>query len=141
MTKIRKYNGEILNYKGNYNGEITIKKHTPVRRPMSANWLAVESGTGTVGLVVQDISKGLENPLYVGSDFMEAIRNPKITSTYPERIPGTKPSLLTRVKKARIDELNELNYQIAKNSWHKENAYKMYPYILDRIAELEKDNK
>jgi len=45
------------------------------------------------------------------------------------------------VKKARIDELNELNYQIAKNSWHKENAYKMYPYILDRIAELEKDNK
>lgn len=88
---MRKYNGSYT---------IPIKKHTKVRRPMSANWLAVESGTGTVGLVVQDISKGLENPLYVGSDFMEAIRNPKITSTYPERIPGTKPSLLTRSKES-----------------------------------------
>ncbi|HMS92488.1 MAG TPA: hypothetical protein PKC05_03265 [Candidatus Saccharibacteria bacterium] len=60
-------------------------------------------------------------------------------------LPGYEEALLAlidqEVKKARIDELNELNYQIAKNSWHKENAYKMYPYILDRIAELEKDNK
>ena len=41
-----------------------------------------------------------------------------------------------RVVEAQIDELKELNFQIAKNGWHKENAYKMYPYILDRLAQL-----
>lgn len=95
MTKIRKYNGEILNYKGNYNGEITIKKHTPVRRPMSANWLAVESGTGTVGLVVQDISKGLENPLT--TDRLQRDIN-AFRKKFPPIWPERKPSLLTRVK-------------------------------------------
>lgn len=95
MNKPRKYNGV---YK------LPIHKHTPKRRPMSM-YIIYTSGknlcfdpAGSVLQLVTDISIGLENPLYVGSDFMEAIRNPKITSTYPERIPGTKPSLLTRVK-------------------------------------------
>ena len=91
--------------------KIPIKK-TNRKVPVSRNvWLNIRDtehygllctyappGVRNWSPVVYDISKGLENPLYVGSDFMEAIRNPKITSTYPERIPGTKPSPLTRVK-------------------------------------------
>jgi len=39
------------------------------------------------------------------------------------------------------NELNELNLQIAKNGWHKENAYKMFPYILNRIEALRKGSE
>lgn len=60
-------------------------------------------------------------------------------------LPGYEEALLAlidqEVKKARIDELSELNYQIAVRGWHKENAYKIYAYMLKRVAELEKDNK
>ena len=83
--------------------KIPIKKHTKVRRPVSRYKVLLNIGSpvlfrNDIDILVSDVYTRLENPLYVGSDFMEAIRNPKITSTYPERIPGTKPSLLTRVK-------------------------------------------
>jgi len=42
------------------------------------------------------------------------------------------------IQKARVDEIYKLNKAIAKGGWHKENAIRIYPYILDRIKQLEK---
>lgn len=74
--------------------KIPIKK-TNRKVPMSKYFVGNYYGTP----LIKDISKGLENPLYVGFDFAEAIRNPKIISTYPEIVPGTKPSLWQRIKR------------------------------------------
>jgi hypothetical protein len=47
--------------------------------------------------------------------------------------------ILSETRKARADELKQLNIEIATHGWHRENAYKMFPYILERLAELEKE--
>lgn len=63
MNKPRKYNGV---YK------LPIKKHTKVRRPMSRWKILLNIGTPVlfrIGISVNDISIGLENPLDLsGSD-------------------------------------------------------------------------
>lgn len=74
MTKIRKHNGA---YKGNYKGTVDIHKHTKVRRPMSIYFVklapfrkfTLQSGGSSLSLQlnpepIQDISIGLENPLW-----------------------------------------------------------------------------
>lgn len=133
MTKIRKY-------KGSYT--IPIHKHTKVRRPKSkwvtnifANYEVGDSlyfghltpiKVGDYVVKVQDISKGLENPLYVGSDFMEAIRNPKITSTYPEipQYPARNWGQIKRkvkIKKRYTLSPNVLNLTDEAKKWQELN--------------------
>lgn len=44
-----------------------------------------------------------------------------------------------KVLEARKDELNNLSYETAKNGWHKDKSYKIWEYVIDRIASLTKE--
>lgn len=43
-------------------------------------------------------------------------------------------------RRGRVEKLQELNLQIAQNGWHKDDAYKMFPYINSRYKALKKAN-
>ncbi len=48
--------------------------------------------------------------------------------------------IASKVEEARIDELNTLGYETAKNDWHKGRASKMWIYIADRLKTLKGEN-
>lgn len=46
------------------------------------------------------------------------------------------PYLTQELDSARLDELNKLGFETAKNDWHKGKASKMWMYVAERMAQL-----